>query len=188
MSREENRKSSGYLGYAGVLLLAVHFFVVCYEAFQPQGKLGDILSRLHEMLENIPVFADDSSTKTLALLMTVVAAWLSTPPSRQRVGYIVPLLLALTGLFIYFSTADLVPVGPYKSVADCYLGMTVLGYLLIVGSTGHLISATRYVFDAKFFQPETSGFKQEEQLITTSRSLHFEARYRYNGRLPGENM
>ena len=183
MTREEDKKKDGYLGYAGILLLAVHFFVVCYDPFQPPGKLGTIMDKLHNVLLNIPMFADDSSTKTLVLIITIIAAFLSTPPSRQRVGYAFPLILSLAGVFIYFSTADLLPVGSYKIVADCYLGMTLLGYLVISASIGQLISATRYVFDAKFFQPETSGFKQEEQLITTSLSLHFEARYKYNGRL-----
>ena len=183
MNRESSKDKTGSLGYLGILLLAIHFFVVCYDAFRPEGKPGEILSRLQGMLLNIPFLADDNSTKTLVLLITVIATFVSVGPSRQKIGYTAPLILSLFGLFMYFSTVDLLPVDADRLAADCYLGITVLGYLIIVAAVGRLISATRYAFAAKYFLPETSGFKQEEQLITTSRSVHLEARYSYNGRL-----
>src|SRR6185437_3623235 len=106
--RHSLNKNSGWLGYGGVVLLAIHFFVVCYNAYAPGGLLDGIPDRLHATLVNIPLFADDSSAKTLAFLLAFAASWLSTPPSRQRVGYEVPLILALVGISAYFSTGDLV--------------------------------------------------------------------------------
>jgi len=182
MSPDHAMKSSAWLGYAGILLLAIHFFVVCYEAYRPAGMPGDILGRLQSMLLNIPLFVEGSSAKTMALVLAIISSWLSSTPSRQRVAYEFPLILALVGGAAYFSTSELVPLGTCRLSADCYLGMTMVGYLILVASMSQLISATRYVFDTRLFAPESSGFKQEEQLITTPVSLHFEARYRLNGR------
>lgn len=155
MNPENNRKRGTYLGYSGVLLLAIHFFVVCYDSLGLQGSLAAIMDRLHGMLLNIPLFADDSSAKTIVLLITVVAAYLSIPPSRQKVGYVLPLILSLAGVFLYFSTADLLPVGSYGLVANYYLGLTTAGYIITVVAIGQLISATRYVFAEKYFEPES---------------------------------
>lgn len=181
----EARKIAGYFTSASVLLVLVHYYAICYGVFRPEGSLiiRNIADRLYLVAERLPFIADDLKSKGLALLLLMIPSILLSRPADRKVGYTWPLIILGVGLYLYFSTVSLTPVNTEPSLAWRYTVITSIGYVMTVGAGARLSLALRYAFHRKRFRHDTSGFKQEERLITTEYSLNFPARYEYNGRM-----
>ncbi|HEX3934725.1 MAG TPA: YWFCY domain-containing protein [Puia sp.] len=168
---------------AGIILLLAHFFAICYEPFQPQGPLGTITDRLHDVVTRLSWVADDTKAKLVILLLAVISAFAFSKPATRRVDWRIPTMVFATGLLLYFSTIRLTPVGSSSEVAYYYAGITLGSYLLILFGLGRLARARSYAFSGQHFAQDTSGFKQEEKRIDTPHSLNFPAKYEYNGKV-----
>jgi hypothetical protein len=178
----DGSKMVSYFTTASFILLLGHIYYECYDAFAQQGQIGEILGRIQNAAAGLHFVADDTICKLCTLLVLLPSCLPLGRPSDRKVGYKVPLIFLGAGLLIYFSTADLTPVNGDRISAYCYIAITGLGYLIIVGAASRLSASIRYAFSTKRFQDNASGFRQEKQLITTGYSLNFRAKYGYNGR------
>lgn len=178
----DGRKMASYFTTVSFLLLLAHIYVVCYSAFQQPGQIGAIAGRLQKAMGGIHFVADENTCKLSTLLLLLLSCLPLGRPSDRKVDFKVPLIFLGVGLLIYFSTVDFTPVNDDSPSAYCYIAITGFGYMMIVAAAARLSSSISYAFSAKRFQDNASGFRQEEQLVTTEYSLNFRAKYGYNGR------
>src|SRR5258708_11486700 len=176
--------TSGYLTSASVILLLIHFFVVCHGlmASPTPGPFDKVLDRLREVFQNLPFTGDEIITKAcaLGLLITSSLAPRSGKP-RRRLNYAYPTTSLAAGLLLYFGSARFIGAAPDPTDEKVYIAITSIGYLLAIYGIGALTAFFRYKWYMQQFQRDT-GFQQEEQLIQTEYSLHLPATYQYNGR------
>lgn len=183
VSKTDSWQATRLLNDFAITLLLLHYYAQCYPAFQPQGILGKITDALYKVCQNIPMLSNSTEIKTIILLIFIPSIFLSTAPSRKKIGYAGPIIVTLVGLYFYYSTIMLTPIGYFRLLAYNYAGITTAGFALILVGSSLLARSMKYVFHAGRFQSDSSGFKQEERLITTPHSINFPARYSYNGKL-----
>jgi hypothetical protein len=182
VNNNQMEKIPGYFVGASVLILAAHIYLLCNGLYHADGVVGAINDRLCEVIRRLPGMVNDTKAKILALVCLLPGIFAFTRPSKKRISWTGPLVTFCVGLLLYLSSAALTPVDGDPSLAYCYIAVTGIGYLLIIGSSARLSAGARYAFRAKEFEPDTEGFKQEERLIETPVSLNFRGQYRYNGR------
>jgi len=179
-SKKDSLNAAGIFDKSAIGLLLVHFYAVCYPAFQPQGFLGKLTNVLYTICQRLPFLFDDARVKSLVVLLLVPAFFL-TPPSQNRTGWVAPLITLAVGLGLFYGAGTFMPID-YSVMACSYMVLTTIGFLIIIAGMGRLARALKYAFHAHQFESDTTGFRQEEQLITTSHSINFRARYIYNGK------
>ncbi len=178
----DGSKMVSYFTAASFILLLAHIYFVCYSAFPQQGQIGEIAGRVQKALGGIHFVADETTSKLFTLLLLLISCLPLGRPGDRKVDYKVPLIFLGVGLLIYFSSANFTPYNDDSVGEYCYIAITGFGYVYVVGAASRLSRSISYAFSAKRFQDNASGFRQEEQLVTTGYSLNFRGKYGYNGR------
>src|SRR6185437_11248742 len=180
-SKNDSLNAAGIFDKFAIGLLLVHFYAVCYAAFQPQVFLGKLTNVLYTICQRLPFLFDGARVKSLVVLLLALS-FFQTPPSQNKTGWVAPLLTLGIGLGFFYGAGTFLPIDADKYQAYGYLILATIGFLVIIAGMGRLARALRYAFHARQFEPDTTGFRQEEQLITTSHSINFRARYIYNAK------
>jgi hypothetical protein len=182
------RKIAGFLETTALVLLGFHFYIICYGIIPHAGVFAVVADRFYEVLGRTQILADESLVKCAVLLISLPISFFVVRSADRKVGWRWPLAFLVIGLALFFGADLLIPVADDKTLAWSYIVVTVVGYVLISGSTARLARAMKYSFGLKRFQSDTNGFKQEERLITTPYSLNFPAKYLHNGRNRKSNI
>ncbi len=173
------RKIAEFTRLLSIFVLAIHFYLSCYRAFEEWEFVDQITDRLVSGLLRTGLFDGLWRAKFAALLLLAVSLLGVKGKKEETLELNGILAYLLTGLLLYGSSvlAFFLPFGA-KAVAFAYMAVATAGYLLLLTGGGRLSRLLKERLNKDIFNEENETFPQEERLLENEYSINLPARYR----------
>ncbi len=173
------RKIIDFTRLLSIFILAVHFYLACYRAFEGWGLMAELTDRMVSNIARTGLFNGLWGAKLAALLLLVVSLVGVKGKKDEKVRVKDALVYVCVGAALYFaSTLSLFCPGPKSFIALLYMGFTSMGYMLILTGGGLLSRIIMDKLHADVFNEENETFPQEERLLENEYSINLPAKYR----------
>ena len=176
------RKIIDFSRLISVFLLAVHFYLLCYRAFEYWGLTAAITDRIIGNLARLSWLNGILKPK-LAVLVFLVVSLLGAKGKKDEKAEVNGILAYLIcGMLLYWlSFLSLYMPAGFGMVAGWYIGLTVLGYLLVLTGGTRLSRLLNVKMSKDVFNLENETFPQEERLLENEYSVNLPTVYRLKG-------
>lgn len=172
------RKIVEFTRLISIFILAIHFYISCYRAFESWHWTADITDRLISHIARTGLFDTWWKARLAALLCLVISLVGVKGKKDEKVNWKNITAFLLSGLLIYW-TAVLVFYLPcaLNTIAISYIGLTTAGYLLMMTGGAWLTRLLREKLNNDIFNRENETFPQEERKLENEYSINLPAKY-----------
>jgi hypothetical protein len=165
----------------GVLL--IHFYLSCYPAFMQLGLTKPIINHVLLPLSKMLIFRKVMYAKLFALFLLLVSLVGSKGKKDERIRMKTIITYCVTGLLLYFiSNLILTLAYPAYTIAILYIGLTSLGYILLLSGVSLLFRMLKLTLGKDIFNKDNESFPQEERLLENEYSINLPAIYNLKGK------
>jgi hypothetical protein len=170
--------------FVSIILLLIHYYSVCYTAFQEWGLTFEFITRLIFMLTHGLFFLSGIEMPKLVIVVLLGISLFGQTGKKDNKLALRPILVILgTGLLLYFLSTHILKVSSSEQMkAIWYMFITSLGYLLILLGGAKLSRLLSLKLGKDIFNIEAETFPQEERLLENEYSINLPAQYRYKGK------
>jgi len=168
-----------------IVVLFIHCYYYCYSAFEQWGIQSGFTDRLLGNIQNTGLFYSFYTSKLFALVFLGISLIGAKGRKNEKLRYKTAVTYILIGLSIYFISHTVIWLDmDITTAALVYMGITVLGYLMIL-SGGTLLSRIikTKLSNQDIFNREDETFPQEERYLENEYSINLPARYRLKDKL-----
>jgi hypothetical protein len=166
-------------------VLLLHFYYYCYGAFEHWGLTTDLTNRLLTNVIHTGLYNHFLKSKAIALGFLLISLMGTKGKKEEKLKLTTTLKYILSGLLCYLLSyyCFLLKVS-IVTIATIYMGITSLGYILILTGGTLLSRIIHETFRSKdIFNKENETFPQEERLLQNEYSINLPARYRLRGKI-----
>jgi len=165
-------------------ILIIHFYITCYAAFQAWHWTAGITDRIVGNIARTGLFSNDWKPKLAALLFLAITLIGAKGKKDEQIRKDTIALLIGLGLLFYFAGVLCFYLSAAPPViAVSYMGLTGLGYLLVLTGGGRLSRLLKSVLNPDIFNTDNESFPQEERLLENEYSINLPAKYNLKGKL-----
>jgi YWFCY protein/Type IV secretory system Conjugative DNA transfer len=173
------RKITDFTRLISIFILAIHFYLCCYQAFKTWGWTAEITDRLIANIARTGMFSGILIPKLSALLMLIISLVAVKGRKDEKIQKNAIVAYLLTGLLLYFISALCFYLYvPAQIVAVLYMAITATGYLLILTGGAMLSRLIKNGLSKDVFNSENETFPQQERLLENEYSINLPAKYR----------
>ena len=167
-----------------LVILAIHFYITCYEVFRVWHLTAPVADRILINFVRMPIFKSGPATKAATLTLLAVSLIGARGRKEEKIRLETALTYIGIGLLLFFGSQLLLLLHTDISLkAAVYMGITVLGYLLML-TGGTLVSRLLHLkFRQDIFNKANETFPQEERLLENEYSVNLPAQYNLKGRI-----
>ncbi|MFB0497188.1 uncharacterized membrane protein YgdD (TMEM256/DUF423 family) [Mucilaginibacter sp. OAE612] len=166
-----------------IVLLALHFYVVCYGAFAGWRLTAPLVDRMLENVGRTGLLDGFNRPKFFALGFLVIALIGVRGKKDEKQTWKTAALYLAVGLVLFFgSELVLLTRGNLQLVAAGYMGLCSLGFLLFLSGGTMLSRIIRDRLSGDIFNRDNETFPQEERLLENEFSVNLPTRYRLRGK------
>ncbi|QQL50590.1 MULTISPECIES: conjugal transfer protein MobC [Mucilaginibacter] len=177
------RKIIDFTRLLSIAILIVHFYLSCYPAFQILGLTKPFVNHILLPLSKMVVFAKVLYAKLAALLLLMISLVGSKGKKDESIKASRIMIYCLTGLIFYFiSSLFLTLRYPATTIALLYIGVTAIGYMLLLSGVSLLFRMLKLNLGKDIFNKENESFPQEERLLENEYSINLPAVYNLKGK------
>lgn len=169
----------------GIVVLVAHFYNYCYAAFHLWGLSSVFSDQLLGNIHNTGLFGNFHKSKLIALGFLLISLLGAKGGKDEKLNYKTAFAYIITGLLIYFfSYLGLLLKVKTTHLAMLYIGMTSIGFLLVL-SGGTLLSRIfkNRLTNKDIFNRENETFPQKERLLENEYSINLPARYQLKSKV-----
>jgi hypothetical protein len=167
-----------------LLILSIHFYINCYVAFQYWHWAAEITNRVILNISKTGLFTGILKPKLAALLLLLVSLIGAKGKKDEHIRKDTIAIYIGAGLLLYFISVLLFYLNAAAPIiAVSYMGVTSLGYLLILTGGGRLSRLLKLNLQEDIFNSENETFPQEERLLENEYSINLPARYSLKGKV-----
>ncbi|TCC89051.1 conjugal transfer protein TraG, partial [Pedobacter frigiditerrae] len=178
------RKIIDFTRLISIFILAIHFYLCCYVAFKQWGWTAEITDRLIANISRTGLFKGILMPKLFALLLLAVSLVAVKGKKDEKIQKNSIIAYLLTGLLLYFiSSLCFYIYAPPKLITVLYMGITAIGYMLILTGGGLLSRLIKSGLSKDVFNSENETFPQEERLLENEYSINLPAKYRLKNKV-----
>ena len=167
-----------------IAILVLHFYYYCYTAFEQWHLTVTITDRLMGNINNTGLFNNFHTSKLFALGFLTISLMGARGRKDEKLNYKIAFAYIITGLLIYFlSYLSLLPKIALTSAAMLYIGITTIGFMLVLSGGTLLSRVIQQKLNSKdIFNKENETFPQEERLLENEYSINLPAQYNLKGK------
>lgn len=177
------RKIIDFTRLISIAILLIHFYLSCYPAFQILGLTKPFLNHILLPLSKMVVFAKVLYAKLAALIFLMVSLVGSKGKKDESIKASRIFIYCIIGLTLYFvSTLFLTIHYSATTKAVLYIGVTVVGYMLLLSGVSLLFRMMKLNFGKDIFNKENESFPQEERFLENEYSINLPAIYNLKGK------
>lgn len=178
------RKIIDLTRWMAIAVLLIHFYYYCYAAFKEWELTHSISDRLLQNISNTGLFASFIKSKLIALALLIISLLGSKGRKDEKLSYKPIVAYLLTGTLLYFGSYLVLLANSEKEmIAVGYMGLTTLGFVLILTGGTLLSRMIKHRLTNDIFNKENETFPQEERLLNNEYSINLPARYNLKGRV-----
>jgi len=167
-----------------LLILATHFYLFCYGAFQDWHLTATLIDHILMNISKLPLFRSEWLSKGAAVGLLAVSLIGAKGRKEEKINKESIIAYLCSGLMIYLlSHLCLNLQADIKTVAITYMAVTSSGYLLLLTGGTRLSRLLHISLGKDIFNKENETFPQEERLLENEYSINLPARYVYKGKL-----
>src|SRR6478735_6290262 len=167
-----------------IVILLLHFYYYCYNAFAEWSLTTTLTSRLLANIFATGLFSNFSKSKLIALAFLFISLLGARGKKDQNLCYKKSITYVVTGLLIYlFSFLLFFIRTDAKTTAIIYMAITSAGYtLLLKGGTLFSRVIKLKLGNKDVFNKANETFPQEERLLQNEYSINIPAQYNLKGK------
>ena len=178
------RKILDFTRLAAMVILFLHIYFYCYQAFKIWGLTAEISDNLLKNIQHTGLFDSFIRSKAIALGLLIISLMGARGKKKENIRWQTIVSYILLGLLLYFGSYFLLQIrSDIETRTAIYSGITILGFILIL-SGGTLLS--RYLklkLSKDIFNQLNETFPQEERLLENEYSINLPARYNLKGKI-----
>jgi len=162
-----------------LIVLMLHFYYYCYNAFAEWSLTTTLTSRLLANIFATGLFSSFSKSKLIALAFLLISLLGSRGKKNEKLSYKKVTAYIVTGLLLYFFSFVIFFIKvDTKTTASIYMVVTAIGYFLLLKG-GTLLSRVikLKLNDKDVFNKANETFPQEERLLQNEYSINLPAQY-----------
>ncbi|HWZ21431.1 MAG TPA: conjugal transfer protein MobC [Cytophagaceae bacterium] len=176
-------KIAGFFRNVSIIIMVLHFYYCCYDAFIIWNLHWNITDRILLNLSRMSLF-NGYNSKFIVLGLLVLSLIGSKGRKDEKIKWQTLVLRIASGLALYlfspFGSKFL--VNP-ETIAVTYMFVTGSGYLLILKGGAQLTRLIKLSLGADVFNELNETFPQEERLLENEFSINLPAQYNLKGKI-----
>ncbi|WP_426587999.1 conjugal transfer protein MobC [Mucilaginibacter sp. R-33] len=178
------RKIIDFTRLLSLVILSIHFYIGCYAAFEQWHWTAKITNNILLNISKTGLFNGMLKPKLAALLLLAVSLIGAQGKKDEKIRKDIIAIYIGAGLLLYFIGAFCFYLNAAPAIiAISYMGITGLGYLLILTGGGRLSRLLKLNLQNDIFNNENETFPQEERLLENEYSVNLPAKYNLKGKI-----
>jgi len=178
------RKIMDFTRLISIVILAIHFYISCYGAFVDWHWTAKIVTRLVLNIAKTGLFNNNLKPKLGGLLFLLISLLGAKGRKDEKIQLNSCIAYLLTGLILYFiSILCFYLPASGQLIAITYIGLTAVGYLLILTGGGRLTRLIKNGLQKDIFNTDNETFPQEERKLENEYSINLPAKYNLKGKI-----
>ncbi|MET3115448.1 hypothetical protein AAKU52_003197 [Pedobacter sp. CG_S7] len=178
------RKIIDFTRLISIFILTIHFYLCCYVAFEQWGWTAEISDRIIANIAKTGLFNNMTSPKLAALLFLTISLIGIKGKKDEKIPVNAIIAYLLTGLLLYFISVLCFYLNAAPNItAMLYIGITSIGYMLVLTGGGLLSRLIRNKLKTDIFNTDNETFPQEERLLENEYSINLPAKYRLKNKV-----
>jgi hypothetical protein len=167
-----------------ILLLLIHFYYYCYNAFEQWQLTHPIGDRLLLNISHTGLFSNFYKSKFISLLFLLISLIGAKGRKSEKVNIKSVTVYISIGLLLFFGSALCFHLKGFENatVSLIYFSVTGLGFILILSGGTTLTRLIKRGLSKEVFNKANETFPQEERLLTNPYSINLPATYQLKGR------
>lgn len=167
-----------------ILLLCLHFYIYCYQAFVAWGLSHKMAEQILGNIGNTGLFRNFYISKAACLLLLLISLIGAKGKKDEKLKLSTAIRMLLSGLVIFGCSHLLLRLTASTEVlAAIYMVVTGIGFLLILNGGNLLTRILKDKLQGDIFNALQETFPQEERLLENEYSINLPARYNLKGKL-----
>lgn len=178
------RKIVEFTRLISIFILAIHFYIFCYKAFENWHWTAAITDRIVGNIAKTGLFNNWWKPKLAGLLCLVISLIGVKGKKDEKVNWKNITAYLISGLLIYWISilAFYLPAG-LNMIALLYMALTATGYLLIMTGGAWLTRLLKEKLNKDIFNKDNETFPQEERKLENEYSVNLPAKYNLKGKV-----
>jgi len=167
-----------------IFILAIHFYICCYQAFAGWHWTADITDRIIANIAKNGLFNNWWKPKLGALLCLAISLVGIKGRKDEKIQIKSIVAYLVTGLLIYWtSILSFYLPAAIGIIAVTYISLTATGYLLMLTGGAWLTRLLKDKLHKDIFNRENETFPQEERKLENEYSVNLPAKYNLKGKI-----
>lgn len=166
-----------------IFILAIHFYIGCYQAFGQWHWTATITDRVINNIAKTGLFNNWWRPKLAALLCLAISLVGAKGKKDDKINWKSITAYLLSGLLVYWISILVfyLPVSLVQ-IAIAYMALTGIGYLLMITGGTWLSRLLKEKLNKDIFNKDNETFPQEERKLENEYSINLPAKYRLKGK------
>jgi multidrug transporter EmrE-like cation transporter len=178
------RKIVDFTRLISIFILAIHFYICCYQAFAQWHWTANITDRIIANIAKTGLFNNWWKPKLAALLCLTISLVGVKGRKDENIDYKSMLAYLLSGLLVYWiSILCFYLHTDLALIAIAYMVLTGIGYLLMITGGTWLSRILKERLNKDIFNSENETFPQEERKLENEYSINLPAKYNLRGKV-----
>ena len=178
------RKIMDFTRLLSITILVIHLYLYCYLFFKNAGYTATITDNLLDNISKMGVFRSTIAAKLSSLLLLIVSLFGAKGRKDEGANLTSLAFYAAVGMILFIGSVLLFELNiPLKMQAPAYMGITSLGYVLILTSGTRFSRYLKLNLGNDVFNKENETFPQEERKLENEYSINLPAKYYFKGKL-----
>jgi len=178
------RKIMDFTRLLSIAILVIHFYLFCYAAFREWELTASIVDQILSTFSNMKIFKTIFASKLASLLLLAVSLLGARGKKDEKIEKRTAIVYIVTGLILFFISQSMFLMQFSVSIkASAYIGVTSLGYFLILTGGTLLSRLIKLSLQGDIFNKLNETFPQEERLLENKYSINLPAHYNLKGKI-----
>jgi hypothetical protein len=167
-----------------LFVLAIHFYICLYPAFQGWNWTAGITDRIVANIARTGLFDSLMKPKLFALLLLLISLVGAKGRKEEKIDVKRQLLLIGCGLILYLLSGLAFHMSDQAdTIAVVYMGLALTGYLLVLTGGVRLSRLLKVKLDKDIFNKDNETFPQQEELQENNYSINLPTEYNLKGQV-----
>lgn len=155
------RKIVDFTHLLSIFILAIHFYIACFGAFEHWGWTAPITTRLVTNIARTGLFHSVMKPKLAALLLLLISLVAAKGRKEENVNVRNLIIMMVAGLAIYLASPWCFKLSASpETISVAYIGLSITGYLLIMSGGTQLSRLIKGNFEKDIFNTDNESFPQ----------------------------
>jgi len=178
------RKILDFTRLASMVILFLHIYYQCYQAFKLWGWTAEISDNLLRNIQRSGLFDSVSKSKLIALGLLIISLIGAKGKKKEDIRWQTVAAYITLGLILYFGSFITLKTSTDLETITCiYSGVTILGFILILSGGTLLSRFIKLKLSKDIFNQLNETFPQEERLLENEFSINLPALYNLKGKI-----